>query len=137
MKGISFLGKLIFLTLLSTSVSADWAVKNVHIRTVEQIALGGSTVTRVIFETNADSVMPSFNCAPNTTAIPGTANRYQASYWGSTNAYHQIILAIALAAQAQDFPVDVFFEGSGCNVQTAYGYYGLGRRMMGVSVHQE
>lgn len=125
------------LTSISTVSLADWDVQKVYVKKVEQFH-SGSAVARVIYEVAPESVKADFSCAPNDTEITGLPNHYQASYWNSgTNSLHQILVGQLLAAQAQNIPVDLFFEASGCNLTASYGHGGMGRRMMGVSVSSE
>lgn len=122
------------LTSISTVSWADWDVQRVYVKKVEQVHSGAS-VARVIYEVVPGSVKANFGCAPNDTEVSGLPNHYQASFWSSgVSALHQIYVGQLLAAQAQNFPVDLFFDASGCNTTASYGHGGLGRKMIGVSV---
>lgn len=116
---------------------ADWDVKKVYVRKVDMFYLS-TTIVRVVYEVVPGfSEAPEIGCGPNDTQIPELTNHYQASYWNNTNAFHQLLVAQLLAAQAQDIPVDLFFVASGCNVTPSYGYGGLGRALNGVSVSSD
>ena len=129
------------LALFSASSHAEWAVTRVYVKKVYQFYENSNSVTRVIYESAADSTVPdeSFSCAPNSQPIPGYTNRYQAAYWeSSSNTFSAILIAELLAAQAQGLPVDIYFDESGCNTSAAaFGYAGLGRRMRGVGVSSD
>lgn len=126
------------LLALPAYAADQWYAKRVYVKEVKVFHRSSNTATRVIYEVDADSELPSFSCAPNTTAISGHTNRYQATYWASpTNVFHQLITGQLLAAQAQNFPVDIWFDASGCNTDASWGDGGLGVRMHGVSVSSE
>lgn len=133
--------KILFVTVLasiSTVSLADWDVQRVYVKKVDQFATA-SAVTRVIYEfVPGVSGKVVFGCAQNDTEIPGLPNHYQAVYWaGGTNAFHQILVGQLLAAQAQNIPIDILFDATGCNNNPAYFYGGMGRMMRGVSVSSD
>lgn len=123
---------------ISSICLADWDVQRVYVKKVELFS-AGAAVARVIYEfVPGISGKISFGCAQNDDEIVGLPYHYQATYWNSgTNTHHQILVGQLLAAQAQNIPVDLFFEASGCNNTASYGHGGLGRKMMGVSVSAE
>lgn len=128
----------LLVALFSSSAFAEWYTQKVYVKRVEHFLQSGTNVIRVIYETNTNSLPPSFTCVPSSMPIDGYPNRYQASYWnGSMDLRHQTLQAQLLAAQALVMPVDIYFETSGCDTNSSMGYGGLGRKMVGVSISQD
>lgn len=134
--------KILFVAVLASMSSAslaDWYVQKVYVKKIDVFQYQGSVVSRLIYEVAPDfSSKANFGCEPNDEPVNGATSQYQAAYWSDgTNELHRTLVGQLLAAQAQNIPVSIFFESSGCNKYHSYGYGGLGRMMQGVSVSSE
>lgn len=123
------------------NVYSDWDVKNVRVLKVLQYQRGATSIARVVYEVDGDSIFaPGFTCAPTTQPVDGSST-YQAAYWSATtDNLQQVMVGQLLAAQAQGLSVDLYFDTAyqgACNVEPAWGYGGLGVKLMGVAVNPQ